>query len=147
MTFMTFRLDQFGLPLFRADSSRYDALGYWLISDVSIHKLVCLDALAMLADVSAGRDPFEPWSSDNYTVTFTPTGVSIRSNWSDESGEYGVDEVRQAVEEFWRFLVAQPDKPHMVREYHPELPDWQASLLRWEEKWSRRHPSRGTLFD
>jgi hypothetical protein len=146
MALFTFSWDQFGLPLFRAESSHYDALGWWMITDISVYKLVALDALAMLADVAAGREPFDAWSSENYSVTFSPTGLSISANYSDSQGEYQVAEARQAVEEYWRFLVSKPDNPDVVREFYPDKPDWEANLLRWEDKWGRRHPYRGVLF-
>ncbi len=42
-------------------------------------------------------------------------------------------------------VSAQPERP-AVREHRPDLPEWQADLLRWEEKWGRTHPYRGRLF-
>jgi hypothetical protein len=49
------------------------------------------------------------------------------------------------LEDYWRFLVAQPERP-AVREHRPDLPEWQADLHWWEEKWGRAHPYRGRLF-
>lgn len=148
MGFMSFSLDQLNLPLYQAEDEKYRPLGTWIIGDISIYKIVCLDALAMLADVSAGRPPFVPWDSENYTVNFAPTGVSIQNNWVE--GELGatftIAEVREAVEDYWRFLASIPENPDLAREYRPDLPEWQADLLRWEEKWSRRHPYHGVLF-
>jgi hypothetical protein len=60
-------------------------------------------------------------------------------------GEFPADVARAAIEDYWRFLVAQPERP-AVREYRPDFPEWQADLLRWEEKWGRTHPYRGRLF-
>src|SRR5262249_7351943 len=104
-------------------------------------------ALAMLSEVSAGQPPFEPWDSENYTVRFASTGVSIQNDWVEhEHGEFSVADVREAVEDYWRFLESLPENPNLVREYRPDLPESQAALLRWEEKWDRTHPYRGSLF-
>jgi hypothetical protein len=44
--------------------------------------------------------------------------------------------VQAAIEDYQRFLVAQPERS-VVREYRPDLPEWQADLLRRDEKWGR----------
>lgn len=147
MSSMTFSIDQFELPLYQVDDERYEALGVWLITDISIYFKVCLDALAMIDDVSHGRPPFEEWSSDKFDVRFTPDRVSLQNQWlEDQHGEYPVPEVREVLERYWRFLVSMPERTHLIREYHPELPQWQADLLSWEETWGRPHPYRGRLF-
>ncbi|MEU0152653.1 hypothetical protein [Micromonospora fulviviridis] len=144
---ITFALDQFGLPVYEADDPRYEALGVWLITDVSRSFLVCLDGLAMVDDVSHGQPPFEEWSSDKFDVTFGSDGVSMRNQWLEyQHGEYTVTEVREVLERYWGFLVSVPERTHLIREYRPDLPEWQAALLRWEERWGRPHPYRGRLF-
>ena len=146
MSFISFSLNQYRLPLFHVDDDRYRALGAWIITDISRHMLVCLDALEMIEDVAHGRLPQEEWSSENYEVSFTPQGFSFRNLWlSDDTGQYTVDEAREAFEEYWRFLVSLPERG-FIREYRPELPEWQADLLRWGEKWGRTDPYRGRLF-
>ncbi|MBO2446092.1 hypothetical protein J4573_03255 [Actinomadura barringtoniae] len=145
MAFMTFTRDRDGLPLFHA-AKPYTALGSWLITDVSIHKAVALDALAMLADVSVGRDPFTPWSSENYSVAFSSAGLSISAHYADEQSEYRIAEAREALDAFWRFLASQPERTHMVREYYPDLPETEAEIRYWEDHWGRPHPDRGRLF-
>ncbi len=147
MSSMTFSIDQFKLPLYQVDDQRYEALGVWLITDISIYFGVCLDALAMIDDVSNGRPPFEEWSSDKFDVNFTPERVSLQNQWlEDQHGEYAVAEVREVLERYWCFLVSMPERTHLIREYHPELPQWQADLFQWEETWGRPHPYRGRLF-
>ncbi|GGK79614.1 hypothetical protein [Mangrovihabitans endophyticus] len=47
--------------------------------------------------------------------------------------EFAADVARTAIEDYWQFLVAQP-QPQAIREYCPDLPEWQADLLRWEER-------------
>ncbi|MGC3859363.1 hypothetical protein [Micromonospora chersina] len=144
---MTFSIDQFKLPLYQVDDERYEALGVWLTTDISIYFRVCLDALAMIDDVSHGRQPFEEWSSDKFDVHFTPERVSLQNQWLEfQHGEYPVPEIREVLERYWRFLVSMPERTHLIREYHPDLPQWQADLLLWEETWKRPHPYRGRLF-
>ncbi|MFI7279999.1 hypothetical protein ACIBOV_07000 [Micromonospora chersina] len=147
MSFISFALDQYRLPVFEVDDLRYQPLGGWIITDISRDMLACLDALAMADDVTNGRAPFEPWSSENYEVSFTPDGFVFRNEWVEgDEARYSVPEIREALETYWHFLAALPERRQLVREYHPELPEWQADLLRWEEKWGRPHPYRGRLF-
>ena len=144
---MSFSLDRYRLPLCSADDGKYQPLGAWIITDISVYKGACLDALAMIADLSAGRPPVEEWSSENYTVHFAPEGVRLQCDWVEqERGVFTLAEVREAVEAYWRFLVSIPDNPALIREYRPDLPEWQAYLLQWEETWQRSHPYRGVLF-
>ncbi len=147
VSFISFSTDQFRLPLFHVVDERYAALGNWIAGDISNQPLVCLDALAMIDDAAGGRLPFQPWSSENYDVRFTPEGLEFQNLWlEDDHGRYTVGEAREALENYWRYLVDQPQNPHLVREYRPELPQWHADLLLWEETWERPHPYRGRLF-
>jgi hypothetical protein len=146
MSQMTFSLDDFRLPYCLSDDERLQRLGNWITTDISIYKGVGLDALATLADVAAGR-PVEPWDSENYAVEFSGDTVSIRNQWVEaDHGEFSIAEVRGAVEDYWQFLVAIPDNPDLIREFRPDLPEWQAALLMWEQTWRRPHPYRGILF-
>ncbi|WP_091283486.1 hypothetical protein [Micromonospora haikouensis] len=147
MNGIRFSTDQYRLSTFEVDDQRLRVLGAWLITDVSKHLLVCLDALAMVDDVSQGRPPFEEWSSENYAVSITPEGVTLRNEWVEgEEAGYPLAEFREAVEAYWSFLAGLPENPHLVREHRPDLPEWEADLLNWEGKWGRLHPYRGRLF-
>jgi hypothetical protein len=147
VTSISFAADQYGLPTYQTDDPKYQTLGAWLIGDVSNCPLVALDALAMIDEVSKGDEPFEPWSSENYDVAFTPSGVTINNVWVEsERAQYPLPEVRAALQSYWRFLASRPENPHLVREYRPDLPTWEADLLSWEEKWERTHPYPGRLF-
>ena len=144
---VSFTMDpRFNRPSFQAADRRYDLLGEWMIADLSRFFLVVLDALAMADDVARGQQPFEEWSSENYEVSFTPSALRIANMWvPGAEGEFPADVARAAIEDYWQFLVAQPERP-VVREFRPDLPEWEASLVRWEEKWGRVHPYRGRLF-
>lgn len=133
-------------PVYEVEDPRYDLLGEWLTTDLGTFFLVTLDALAMADEVTRGEAPFEEWSSENYSVSFTPATLRIVNLWvPDASGDFPSETARTAIEDYWRFLVSQPER-NVVREYRPDLPEWQATLLRWEEKWGRTHPYRGRLF-
>jgi hypothetical protein len=142
---MFFADEKSGGPRFRTDGT-YSALGEWLLSDISASFLICLDALAMADDVLHGRDPFEEWSSDNFEVTFTPETFSARNLWTGTpAGVYPMAYVRDTLEDYWTFLVGRPRRA-LVREYRPDLPEWHADLLLWEQTWHLTHPYRGRLF-
>lgn len=147
MAVMTFYMDEeFRSPRFRTEEKGYNPLGEWVIADISQYFFVCLDALAMIDDVANGNPPFEEWSSENYEVTFSPQGFSVKNIWVENwGGDYPVETVREVIEEYWRFLVSQPERD-VVREYRPDLPEWQANLMQWEEQWGRVHPYRGRFF-
>ncbi|WP_240669957.1 hypothetical protein [Actinoplanes solisilvae] len=133
-------------PVYHVEDQRYDLLGEWLTTDIGTFFLVALDALAMADDVAHGRPPFDEWSSENYAVSFTPSALLITNLWvPGAEGEFPAGVAREAIEDYWSFLVGQPERD-VVREYRPDLPEWQANLLRWEEKWGRPHPYRGRLF-
>ncbi|MEV7267437.1 hypothetical protein AB0N38_28130 [Micromonospora aurantiaca] len=147
MAFISFSVDEYRLPLFNVTDQRYRALGAWLITDVSVSYSACLDALQMIDDVANGRPLDEGWDSDKYEVSFAPTGVEFVNEWvADERGRYSLDETREAVESYWRFLAGRPENRELIREYRPDLPRWEAELLQWEERWGRPHPYRGRLF-
>jgi hypothetical protein len=145
---LTFRFDPgLQLPLYESRDPRFNTLGAWLITDISNLMLVCLDALAMVDDVSRGDEPFEPWDSEGYSVAFAPSGVTIANVFVEsDRATYPVAEVREALEDYWRFISALPENPNYVREFRPDLPEWEADLLNWEGKWDRTHPYRGRLF-
>ncbi|GIF45597.1 hypothetical protein DFJ67_0769 [Asanoa ferruginea] len=145
MSFISFSLDRYNLPLFDVTDARYTALGAWIIGDISVYMRVCLDALAAVDDAASGR-PVEPWGSDHYEVTIDANGLRFTNLHAGERGDYPLAEARPAIEEYWSFLVARPEKPGLVRSYWPELPTWQAELRQWEQTWNRRHPYRGRLF-
>ncbi|MEU8819658.1 hypothetical protein [Actinoplanes sp. NPDC048796] len=147
MSVVSLRIDPtFRRPVYQVDDQRYDLLGEWLTTDLGTFFIVILDALAMADEVARGEPPFEQWSSENYAVSFTPTALLITNLWvPGAEGEFPADIARTAIEDYWRFLVAQPEPP-AIREYRPDLPEWQADLLRWEEGQGRAHPYRGRLF-
>jgi hypothetical protein len=146
LSFIRFYLSDRRTPRFEVDDQRYRALGAWAIIDISVFMGVCLDALAMVDDVAAGR-PVEPWSSEHYDLTLTQEGVTFSNYWADdERGRYTLAEFREVVELYWAFLASRPEEPFIQRDYWPDLPETEAEVLLWEETWQRRHPYRGRLF-
>jgi len=146
MSFISFSLTNEGFPIFAVEDQRYRALGAWAVVDISLLMGVCLDALAMVDDVSTGR-PAEPWSSEHYDLTLTTQGVTFSNYWADdEQGHYSLPEFRETVENYWSFLASRPEDPAIVRDFWPELPAAQAEVKLWEQTWQRQHPYRGRLF-
>lgn len=129
-----------------AHGGRYRALGAWAMSEIGKHHGVVLDALATVDDAAHGR-PTQPWTSGSYDVTIDAAGIRFRNFYAEsEQGEYSLDELRQVLEDYWRFLAAIPETPGAHREYSPELPLPEAEVRLWEKVWNRTHPYRGRLF-
>ncbi|SNS97154.1 hypothetical protein SAMN05421812_102569 [Asanoa hainanensis] len=146
MSFIRFHLSDLGTARFEVEDQRYRALGAWAIIDISLMMGVCLDALAMVYDVAAGR-PVDPWSSEHYDLTLTQQGVTFSNYWADEErGRYTLAEFREVVELYWVFLASRPESSAIVRDFWPDLPRPQAEVLLWEQTWERPHPYRGRLF-
>ena len=143
---MTYALDEFKLPIVTTVADpRFGELAEWLITDVSRDRLTLLGALAMIDDVQRGEEA-EPWDSDNFAVTVTSDGFTVANKYFvDSFGQYSLAEVRTALEEYWRFLFQAGDRG-LVREFRPDLPEWEADVLLWEQIWKRPHPSHGSLF-
>lgn len=145
MAVARFSLDpKFGV-IAESISSGSEALVAWLLADIGGTHEVCLDALATIDDVAAGRE-FEPWSSDAYEVTIAGSGLTLKYEWEDRiEGKYTLDQARTAVEEYWRFLQSLPEHPTVVRNFRPDLPTAVAAVLSWERTWQRPHPYRGRI--
>ncbi|MEU4788929.1 hypothetical protein ACFWRG_00880 [Micromonospora tulbaghiae] len=147
MSSIAFSDDEFRLPLYHVNDARYEALGSWLITEISVSFSACLAALALVDDASNGRAPVEEWDSDSFDVHVDGSRIGFQNRLVEsQHGEYSVPEVRDAVERYWGFLVDRPERGDLIREYRPDLPWWQAELLQWEERWGRPHPYRGRLF-
>lgn len=153
-----FSLDRYGLPLFDVDDQKYGALGAWIITDISVYLGACLTALALIDDAANGRPLCAEWSSECYDVAITPRGVMLYylgvegeggrryAGEAVRSGEYTVDEVREALEAYWSFNSSRPER-HLAREYRSDLAhEWQAELIPWEEVHGLPHPYRARLF-
>ena len=148
MPLITFHLSDSGGVGFDVDPARYDRyrqLGVWATSEIGKHLGVVLDGLATVDDAANGR-PVEPWTSESYEVSIDASGLRFRNFFADsEQGEYSLDELRQVLQEYWRFLAAIPEAPGAYREYSPELPLPEAEVRLWEQVWGRDHPYRGRL--
>ncbi len=145
MSVLSFALDQ-GFPRFMGSQERYWPLGAWLISEISTLPGPALDALATLDDAARGEE-VPPWDSESYDVAFDAGGLRFANRYAlDQRAQYSLEEVRPALEDYWRFVSAIPEPPGAYREYWPELPLPEAEVLLWEKTWGRRHPYRGRLF-
>jgi hypothetical protein len=146
---MTFYLTQTGTPVFHIEPEQYDryrALGSWATGEIGKLPGVVLDGLAIVDDAKNGR-PVEPWTSESFDVKIDSSGITFQNFFSDrERGRYTLDELRDVLEEYWRFLAAIPEPEGGYRAYWPELPRPEAEVLLWEKVWKRPHPYRGRLF-
>jgi hypothetical protein len=144
---VSFRMDpEFNRPDYQVTDARYDLLAEWVVTDLGTFFFVVLDALAMSAEVARGEEPFEEWTSENYEVSFTRSVLRIRNLWvPGAEGEFPADLARTTIEDYWHFLVEQPERA-VVRDFRPDLPEWQANLELWEKEWGRVHPYRGSFF-
>jgi hypothetical protein len=141
-----YALDQrFKLPIYDVDDERYEVLGAWIMTDVGYHLSGVVAALALIDDVADELAPAEELSGAGYAVAQGSDGLSFRAELARGAATYTVDEVREALEGYWRFLRCLPERP-TIREYRPDLPEWHAALLWWEEDAGRRHPHRDWLF-
>jgi hypothetical protein len=146
---MTFFLNQNGQPLFHIEPDRYEKyrpLGAWATGEIGKLPGVVLDGLAIVDDARNGR-PVEPWTSESFDVKIDASGIAFENFYNDqERGRYTLDELRDVLEEYWRFLADIPESPEAQRGYWPELPRSEAEVLLWEKVWKRPHPYRGRLF-
>jgi hypothetical protein len=143
---MRFRMDEYFGPVAEDMDSGREVLAGWITTDIGSSFRVLLDALAMADDAGSGRPPFDEWSSDGYDIAFSPSGVAVRSlHDSRRRADYPLPEVQRTLEDFWTFLARRPERAKVRRSFRPDLPEWQADLLRWEDTWKRPHPYRGRL--
>jgi hypothetical protein len=146
MGFIRYALDErFRLPTFGVDDERYEVLGAWIMTDVGYHPSGAVAALALIDDIANERASAEELSGEGYAVVQVPDGLKFRPELARGTATYTADEVREALEGYWEFLSCLPEKP-TIREYRPDLPEWHAALLFWEEHEGRRHPYRDRLF-
>jgi hypothetical protein len=144
--FIQYALDErFGLPTFSVDDERYEVLGAWIMTDVGYNSSGVVAALALIDDIANGLASVEELSGEGYTVVQASDGLKFRPELARGTATYTVDEVREALEDYWEFLSRLPERP-TIREYRPDLPEWHGALLWWEEHEGRRHPYRDRLF-
>jgi hypothetical protein len=131
VTGISFRVDERGLIDYRAEE-RLKVLGLWLTGDIQSSLDACLDLLADLDDISAGRKPEEEWEGNAWYGVLRPDGVELRNQFRAVlQATYPLAEVRRAAESYWRVLAEDPEKETVID--------------RWEEWNKRPHPLRGAL--
>ncbi|WP_018353312.1 hypothetical protein [Longispora albida] len=133
MSQISFHTDPGGFPRYQTDDERFIALGVWFSMELRNSPYQCLDLLALVDDVTSGREESGLWEGEAFLAEVTADGVKATNTiLSGQSGVYTLDEVRRAAEDYWRFVSAQP---HTATD-----------LADWEQTWSRSHPYRGRLF-
>jgi hypothetical protein len=130
-----FSWNERGIATYRSTDPRLDCLGMWLTGDIqSVHEM-CLDLLADLEDIIAGRKKHESWEGNAWAAELGPKGVDLRNLWRDVlKARYPLQQTRQVVMQYWRLLADDPDRARAVTE--------------WEQENGRRHPNRAVAeFD
>jgi hypothetical protein len=146
MSFIRYCLDErFQLPTFSVDDERYEVLGAWIMTDVEYALSGAVGALALIDDVANEIASAEELGGEGYAVAQVSDGLEFRPELARGTATYTVDEVREALEGYWEFLSRLPERP-TIREYRPDLPEWHAVVLWWEEDSGRRHPYGDWLF-
>ncbi|MFF5177172.1 hypothetical protein ACFY2Q_03985 [Micromonospora sp. NPDC000316] len=124
-----FYRDSRGYIEFRSDA-RLRYLGMWLVDDVHGVHDTCLDLLADLEDIAAGRKQRESWEGNAWAAELSATGVDLQNLWRDQlAAHYALAETQRHVREYWRLLAQSPQRGPAV--------------ARWEERNGRRHPYSG----
>jgi hypothetical protein len=126
------------LPAARLRDDRYRHLASLLTSDIQTHGASVLDALLLVEQAQAGRTDLEEWLGNSTSAYFRPDGVSITDlGPKPETQRYPLDEVHEALIEYWGFLCpsggerrcALEDWAGLYRREHPEVPDPQHPCL------------------
>jgi hypothetical protein len=146
VSFIRYTLDdQLDRPIFHVDDQRYQVLGAWIMVDVA-YLSAALGALAVIEDIAHDSESADELSGEGYAVAHRPDGLRFSPELATGEATYTIDEVREALEGYWEFMSSLPDNPNLRREYRPDLPEWQAALLYWEERQGRPHPYGDRLF-
>ncbi|MFC4018595.1 hypothetical protein ACFOW4_11675 [Micromonospora sp. GCM10011542] len=116
-----------GTAKYRTTDRRLACLGMWLTDDIqSVHDS-CLDLLADLEDIAAGRKVSESWEGNAWAAELSAEGVDLQCLWRDVlSAHYPLGETRRVVAQYWRLLAAKPGRD--------------PAITRWEERNCRPHP-------
>jgi hypothetical protein len=121
--------DDAGVIEFRAEP-RLKIFGMWLTDDVHGVHDTCLDLLADLEDLAAGRKQQESWEGNAWAAELGPKGVDLRNLWRDVlRAQYALPESRRIAQQYWRLMAQSPARGPAVAE--------------WEERNGRRHPYPG----
>jgi hypothetical protein len=123
---ITFHLNEDGVVQYRAEG-RMKVLGLWLVHDVQSSLDACLDLLADLDDVAAGRKAGETWEGNAWRALISPAIVSLQALYSELSGSFPLSLTRSVVDRYWAFISGQAGSTV-------------DALARWEQDNHRRHP-------
>ncbi|GIF12662.1 hypothetical protein [Actinoplanes teichomyceticus] len=132
MTGISFHLNERGVVDYRADD-RFTVLGLWLTGDVQASLQGCLDVLADLDDVAAGRKSQEEWRGNAFHVTISAESLALRNDYRAVlRADYPIAEVRPVIDDYWGFIAEGEDR--------------EAALAEWEQWNDRLHPRHGDLL-
>lgn len=124
-----FYRDSEGYIEFRSEP-RLKCFGMWLTDDIHGVHYTCLDLLADLEDVAAGRKESESWEGNAWAAEITAEGVHLQNLWRDAlKAHYPLPEARKIVQQYWRLLAEDPARDRAIAE--------------WEADNERPHPYPG----
>ena len=116
-----------GRAEYRTKDARLNCIGMWLTGDVQADRSTCLDLLADLEDIAAGRKESESWEGNAWAGELSANGVDLQNLWREQlSAHYPLSEARRIADQYWRLLASEPGRA--------------AALARWEERNGREHP-------
>ncbi|GAB4104755.1 hypothetical protein GCM10028790_37740 [Micromonospora taraxaci] len=102
----------------------------WLTGDIQVVHELCLDLLADLEDIAAGRKENESWEGNAWAAELSAGGVDLQNLWRDVlKAHYPLPEARRVVAQYWRLLAEDPDRTRAV--------------IEWERENGRQHPFQG----
>lgn len=127
MSTIDFYWTERGRAEYRTTDPRLRCIGMWLTGDIQVVHELCLDLLADLEDIAAGRKEAESWEGNAWAAELSAEGVDLQNLWRDVlKAHYPLAETRRVVAQYWRLLAQDPDRTRAVAE--------------WERENSRQHP-------
>ncbi|MEU8111325.1 hypothetical protein AB0K35_09520 [Micromonospora sp. NPDC053740] len=125
-----FRWSEERIAEYHSTDRRLACLGMWLTDDIQVVHELCLDLLADLEDIAAGRKESESWEGNAWAAELSANGVDLQNLWRDVlKAHYPLAETRRVVAQYWRLLAEDPDRTRAVTE--------------WERDNGRQHPYQG----
>lgn len=127
MSTIDFYWTERGRAEYRTTDPRLRCIGMWLTGDIQVVHELCLDLLADLEDIAAGRKETESWEGNAWAAELSAEGVDLQNLWRDVlNAHYPLAETRRVVAQYWRLLAQDPDRTRAVAE--------------WERENGRQHP-------
>lgn len=129
---MSFYRTPDGFLTFRSDTGFFKDLGSWMTSDIQSYAPECLEFLAILEDVRAGRRGTESIEGNAYQAIVAGDTVRVQNMFVESGEDYTFDEAHSVIIDYWTWLT-------------PEAGDRAAQIAAWSVEFGREHPCRDHL--